>query len=224
MQAHTTSSTDTDDTLPVRQLGTCDYLETYQAMTELTAMRNASSHDEFWYLQHHPVYTLGLNGKRHHLLQETAIPLVKSDRGGQITYHGPGQLVTYLLVDIARRQLGIKDFVYRIEQALINLLADYQIQAARLAGAPGIYVDGAKIAALGLRVKQGRTYHGLALNLDMDLSPFQDINPCGYHGMAVTQLTDLIEHAEKPIIEAIAPQLHDHLCRELGYNASSLRI
>lgn len=187
-------------------------------------MRDSTSRDEFWYLQHPPVYTLGLNGKRHHLLQETTIPLIETDRGGQITYHGPGQLVGYLLVDIGRRQLGIKDFVSHIEQALIDLLADYQIQAGRLAGAPGIYVDGAKIAALGLRVKQGRTYHGLAMNLEMDLHPFQHINPCGYRNMPVTQLTDLLDGRQKPSIEQVTQQLHDHLCRELGYNASVQRI
>ena len=204
----------------VRQLGLCEYQETFAAMTELTAMRDAASRDEFWYLQHPPVYTLGLNGKRHHLLQETAIPLVETDRGGQITYHGPGQLVAYLLVDIGRRNLGIKEFVFHIEQALIDLLADYQIQAQRLAGAPGIYVAGAKIAALGLRVKHGRTYHGLALNLDMDLSPFTHINPCGYSNMPVTQLADLLGDQDMPGMETLTQQLHDHLCVQLGYNAA----
>lgn len=206
----------------VRQLGLCEYAHSLAAMTEFTALRDASSQDEFWYLQHPPVYTLGLNGKRHHLLQESAIPLVQTDRGGQITYHGPGQLVSYLLVDIGRRHLGIKDFVFHIEQALINLLADYQIVAQRLAGAPGIYVDGAKIAALGLRVKQGRTYHGLALNLDMDLSPFSLINPCGYRNMRVTQLADLLGKHDIPGMASITEQLHTHLCRQLNYNVQTI--
>ena len=203
----------------VRQLGLCEYAQAFAAMTEFTALRDTTSADEFWYLQHPPVYTLGLNGKRHHLLQATDIPLVQTDRGGQITYHGPGQLVSYLLVDIGRRKLGIKEFVLHIEQALIDLLAEYRIDARRLAGAPGIYVDGAKIAALGLRVKQGRTYHGLALNLDMDLAPFANINPCGYRNMPVTQLADLLDNGDLPDMTTLSEQLHAHLCRQLDYNA-----
>jgi len=183
-----------------------------------TAARDANTTDEFWFLQHPPVYTLGLNGKRHHLLHDTSIPLVQTDRGGQITYHGPGQLVGYLLVDIARRQLGIKEFVFHIEQALINLLAGFDITAERLAGAPGIYVEGAKIAALGLRVKHGRTYHGLALNIDMDLEPFRHINPCGYRNMPVTQLSALVKTAQSVAFADVNQQLTTQLCRELGYN------
>ncbi len=202
----------------VRQLGLCDFQPTCDDMVALTSARGHDTQDEIWFLQHHPVYTLGLNGKRHHLLHETSIPLVQTDRGGQITYHGPGQLVAYLLVDIARRRLGIKEFVFHIEQALINLLAGYQIHAERLAGAPGIYVQGAKIAALGLRVKQGRTYHGLALNLDMDLTPFKHINPCGYSNMPVTQLKDLLAVSAPMGIEHVSAQLYQHLCQELGYN------
>lgn len=202
----------------LRQLGLCDYAQTLAAMREFTHLRDAASQDECWYLQHPPVYTLGLNGKRHHLLAETSIPVIETDRGGQITYHAPGQLVGYLLMDIGRRNLGIKEFVFHIEQALIDLLADYEIDAQRLAGAPGIYVDGAKIAALGLRVKQGRTYHGLALNLDMDLSPFSQINPCGYANMPVTQLAALLGPRTLPDIAHITQQLHTHLCAQLGYN------
>lgn len=205
----------------VRQLGLCDYQQTCDDMVALTAARGDDTQDEIWFLQHHPVYTLGLNGKRHHLLHESSIPLIQTDRGGQITYHGPGQLVAYLLVDIARRHLGIKEFVFHIEQALINLLADYQIHAERLAGAPGIYVQGAKIAALGLRVKQGRTYHGLALNLDMDLTPFKHINPCGYSNMPVTQLKDLLAASASMDIELVSAQLYQHLCQELGYNSAN---
>ena len=208
-------------TAKVRQLGLSDYQQICNDMVAFTAARDETTQDEIWFLQHHPVYTLGLNGKRHHLLHDTSIPVVQTDRGGQITYHGPGQLVGYLLVDIARRHLGIKEFVFHIEQAVINFLADYQIHAERLAGAPGIYVQGAKIAALGLRVKQGRTYHGLALNLDMDLTPFKHINPCGYSNMPVTQLKDLLAMSSPMDIEQVSTQLYQHLCQELGYNSAN---
>lgn len=160
-------------------------------MREFTTQRNANTPDEVWLLEHPPVFTLGLAGKAEHLLGATDIPVVNIDRGGQITYHGPGQLVAYLLLDLNRRPYKVRQLVERMESALINLLADYGITAERLAGAPGVYVKGAKIAALGLRVQKGCTYHGLALNVDMDLSPYQSINPCGYPGMAVTQLHDL---------------------------------
>jgi lipoyl(octanoyl) transferase len=204
---------------PVRRdLGVSEYAHTRAQMIAFTQQRDNTTADEFWFLQHPPVYTLGLNGKRHHLLHDTAIAVVPTDRGGQITYHGPGQLVTYLLVDIDRLHLGIKDFVFRIEQALIQLLHNYDIAAERLAGAPGIYVEGAKIAALGLRVKQGRTYHGLALNVDMDLEPFSHINPCGYRNMPVTQLKDWLAHSRVLDIEQVSNELYSSLCVELGYN------
>ncbi len=174
-----------------RELGQVAYAPTLQAMREFTTQRNANTPDEVWLLEHPPVFTLGLAGKAEHLLGATDIPVVNIDRGGQITYHGPGQLVAYLLLDLNRRSYKVRQLVERMESALINLLADYGITAERLAGAPGVYVNGAKIAALGLRVQKGCTYHGLALNVDMDLSPYQSINPCGYPGMAVTQLHDL---------------------------------
>lgn len=174
-----------------RELGQVAYAPTLQAMREFTTQRNANTPDEIWLLEHPPVFTLGLAGKAEHLLGATDIPVVNIDRGGQITYHGPGQLVAYLLLDLNRRPYKVRQLVERMESALINLLADYGITAERLAGAPGVYVNGAKIAALGLRVQKGCTYHGLALNVDMDLSPYQSINPCGYPGMTVTQLHDL---------------------------------
>ncbi len=174
-----------------RELGQVAYAPTLQAMREFTTLRNTNTPDEVWLLEHPPVFTLGLAGKAEHLLSATDIPVVNIDRGGQITYHGPGQLVAYLLLDLNRRPYKVRQLVERMELALINLLADYGIVAERLAGAPGVYVNGAKIAALGLRVQKGCTYHGLALNVDMDLSPYQSINPCGYPGMAVTQLQDL---------------------------------
>ncbi len=160
-------------------------------MQAFTAARDADTPDELWLLEHPPVYTLGQAGKAEHLIAATDIPVVPIDRGGQITYHGPGQVVAYVLVDLRRRGYGIRELVARMEQAVIDLLAARGVAADRLAGAPGVYVDGAKIAALGLRVKHGCTYHGLALNVDMDLAPFAAINPCGYPGMAVTQCRDL---------------------------------
>lgn len=175
----------------LRRLGRVDYAKAWQAMRAYTAARAADSTDQIWLLEHPPVYTLGMAGKPEHRLRDTGIALVQSDRGGQITYHGPGQVVVYLLLDLRRRGYGVRELVRRMEQAVIELLHMHQVGASRLAGAPGVYVDGAKVAALGLRVKGGCTYHGLSLNVDMDLTPFAAINPCGYAGMAVTQLRDL---------------------------------
>ncbi len=177
--------------LILRRLGQVDYAPTLAAMQDFTARRTGDSPDELWLLEHPPVFTLGQAGRREHLLQDVGIPVLGIDRGGQVTYHGPGQVVVYLLLDLKRRGYGVKELVRRMEQAVIDLLATAAIPGERLAGAPGVYVAGAKIAALGLRVKGGCTYHGLALNVDMDLSPFQAINPCGHAGMAVTQLRDL---------------------------------
>ncbi|MBU0751628.1 MAG: lipoyl(octanoyl) transferase LipB [Gammaproteobacteria bacterium] len=176
----------------VRRLGPVEYEPTWRAMQDFTAQRTQDTPDQIWLCQHPPVFTLGLAGKPEHLLRDIGIPVVKIDRGGQITYHGPGQLVAYLLLDLKRRGITIKGLVNRMEQALIDLLAEFGVSAARLTGAPGVYVDGAKIGALGLKVKNGCCYHGLALNVAMDLSPFAAINPCGYEGMAVTQLTELV--------------------------------
>ncbi len=160
-------------------------------MQDFTARREPDTPDELWLLEHPPVYTQGQAGRAEHLITATVIPVVPIDRGGQITYHGPGQVVAYVLVDLRRRGYGIRELVTRMEQAVIDLLAAHGVVATRLAGAPGVYVDGAKIAALGLRVKHGCTYHGLAFNVDMDLTPFAAINPCGYAGMRVTQCRDL---------------------------------
>lgn len=175
----------------MRSLGRLEYVPTWRAMQDFTARRTAETPDEIWLLEHPPVYTQGQAGRPEHLIAATDIPVVPIDRGGQITYHGPGQVVAYVLVDLRRRGYGIRELVARLEQAVIDLLAAQGVAAARLAGAPGVYVAGAKIAALGLRVKQGCTYHGLALNVDMDLAPFAAINPCGYAGMPVTQCRDL---------------------------------
>ncbi len=175
----------------IKRFGVVEYQPALQAMQRFTALRQADTPDQIWLLQHPPVYTLGLNGKPEHLLRETDIPVIKVDRGGQITYHGPGQLVVYLLLDLKRLHLGVRDLVRRLEHAVIELLANFGIAAEGREEAPGVYVHGAKVASLGLRIKHGCSYHGLALNVDMDLKPFAAINPCGYEGMAVTQLKDL---------------------------------
>lgn len=182
-------------TLHIRRLGRVPYEPTWHAMRDQTLARagdaGAEAPDEMWLLEHPPVFTQGQAGKPEHLLQDIGVPVVPIDRGGQITYHGPGQVVIYLLLDLQRRQIKVRDLVHRIEQAVINLLAEYGVQAERRAGAPGVYVSDAKVAALGLRIRNGCSYHGVSLNVDMDLSPFAAINPCGYAGMAVTQLRDL---------------------------------
>jgi lipoyl(octanoyl) transferase len=171
--------------IEIKRLGRVQYLDTLEAMREFTANRSEETRDELWLLEHPPVYTLGQGAEHEPLVN--GIPLVKADRGGDITYHGPGQLVVYTLVDLARRGIKVKQFVTLLEQAVIDLLG----RGERRAGAPGVYVSGTKIAALGIRVRQGRAYHGLSLNVDMDLSPFCAIDPCGYPGLAVTQTKDL---------------------------------
>ena len=173
-------------------LGLAPYEPTWRAMQSFTAARNAGTPDELWLVEHPPVYTLGLNGKTQHLPRtDNGIPVIKVDRGGQITYHGPGQIVVYTLLDLRRRGLGVRALVRKLENAVIELLADYGIEANGRDDAPGVYVAGAKVAALGLRVRNGCCFHGLSLNVDMDLSPFQAIDPCGYPGLPVTQLRDL---------------------------------
>lgn len=185
----------------VKRLGMVEYEPTWRAMQAYTEARDATTRDEIWSLQHPPVFTLGMAGRREHLLTDIGIPVVAIDRGGQITYHGPGQAIVYLLLDLRRRGYGVKELVRRIEQAVVDTLLIYGIRAERLDGAPGVYVDGAKIAALGLRVKNGCTYHGLSLNVDMDLSPFRAINPCGYAGMAVTQIRALVGERSLQAVE-----------------------
>ena len=176
--------------IEIRRLGRVDYEPTWRAMQGFTAGRGPETPDEIWLVEHPPVFTLGQAGKREHVLTDIGIPVVAIDRGGQVTYHGPGQVVAYVLLDLKRRGYGVKELVRRLEQAVIDLLAEFGVAGERLAGAPGIYVKGAKIAALGLRIKNGCSYHGLALNVAMDLTPFAAINPCGYAGMAVTQTRD----------------------------------
>ena len=198
--------------LHLRNLGRVDYEPTWRAMQEFTASRTPETDDELWICEHAPVYTLGQAGKPEHLLTDIGIPLIKIDRGGQITYHGPGQVVIYLLIDLARRKLKVREMVTRIEQAIIDLLAVYAVTAERHDGAPGVYVGPAKVAALGLRIRKGCSYHGLCLNVDMDLAPYAAINPCGYPGMPVTQTKDL-GIALSP--EQAAQALAGHLSRQL---------
>lgn len=196
----------------IKHLGLVDYEPTWRTMQSFTDSRTADTPDELWVVEHHPVYTQGLAGKPEHLLRLTEIPVVKTDRGGQVTYHGPGQLVVYLLIDFKRMHIGVRELVRRIEQAVIDMLAEQGITANGDVNAPGVYVDGAKIASLGLRIKNGAVYHGLSLNVDMDLTPFSWINPCGYEGLRVTQMKDLgVDKSLAQVAELLLPQLEKHL-------------
>jgi len=198
--------------LIVRELGLQPYQKVWQDMQAFTDRRSASTPDELWLLQHPPVYTLGKNAKAEHVLDPGDIPVVKSDRGGQVTYHGPGQLVVYVLLDLNRKKIGVRELVTRIENSVIELLGEYGIRANARKDAPGVYVDDRKIAALGLRVRRGCSFHGLAFNVDMNLEPFSRINPCGYRGLEVTQLSDLVAVADPA---AVAGELVSHLRRQL---------
>ncbi len=175
----------------IRHLGICDYELIWREMQQFTQHRQAFDRDEIWVLEHYPVYTLGLAGKREHLLKLTDIPVLQSDRGGQVTYHGPGQLIIYTLLDVQRLQLTIRQLVTHLEQAIIHSLASYDIIATAKPEAPGVYVNGKKIGSIGLRIKNHCCYHGISLNNQMDLRPFSHINPCGYSGLEMTQLADL---------------------------------
>jgi len=203
----------------VRELRHDAYVPVWRAMQQFTSRRSAETADELWVVEHPPVFTLGLAGKREHILDAGDIPVVQSDRGGQVTYHGPGQVVIYLLIDLKRARLGARALVSAIENAVIALLADYRITAQARRHAPGVYVEGKKIAALGLRIRRGCSYHGLALNVDMDLSPFARINSCGYAGLAVTQLRDHVQINDRRIV---ANGLCNHLLVGLGYNDGSI--
>jgi len=205
--------------LIIRHLGRQEYLPTWRTMQEFTDRRTTETADEIWLLEHPPLFTLGRAGKTEHLLNPGNIPVIHIDRGGQVTYHGPGQLVVYLLLDLKRLGLGIRQLVDHIEQSLVALLAEYNITAQSQRDAPGVYVDGSKIAALGLRVRRGGCYHGLSLNIDMDLEPFGRINPCGYPGMKVTQIKDLLSTWTYglPIQDQVSQDLLHHLTAPLGY-------
>ena len=175
----------------IKDLGVTDYADVFQAMQDFTEQRDQDTTDEIWLTEHNPVFTQGQAGKAEHVLAPGAIPVIQTDRGGQVTYHGPGQITAYLLFDIRRRRLGVRDLVTGIEMSMVDTLKRYQVDAKPRADAPGVYVDGNKIGSLGLRVRRGCSYHGLSLNVDMDLEPFSRINPCGLTGVAVTQLSAL---------------------------------
>ncbi|WP_417223540.1 lipoyl(octanoyl) transferase LipB [Amphritea sp.] len=199
----------------IRDLGLVDYQPTWQIMQDFTAARTAETVDEIWMLEHQPVFTQGHAGKEEHLLSTGDIPVVQVDRGGQVTYHGPGQLVVYLLLNIRRKKFGVKELVARMEASIVELLAQYGVEAYAKADAPGVYVNEAKICSLGLRVRKGCSFHGLAFNLDMDLEPFNRINPCGYAGLSVTRLTNLVETLDR---ESVKDSLIEILVKRLEYN------
>lgn len=206
--------------LTVRRLGRRDYAATVARMQAFTDARDADTPDELWLLEHPQVYTLGRIARGEHLIDAGGIPVVQSDRGGQVTYHGPGQLVAYTLFDLQRLGLGVRPFVAALEQAVIDMLAELSITAGRRAGAPGVYVDGSKIAALGLRVRRGRSYHGLSLNAAMDLAPYRGIDPCGYPGLGVTQVRDLAPAAGNDpvqLLDMLGNMLAARLTAGLGY-------
>lgn len=207
--------TDITEQLTLRYLGKQPYLDTWQAMSDFTNSRDDNTVDEIWIVEHPPVFTQGTAGKAEHLLQQTEIPVVKSDRGGQITYHGPGQLIVYLLINIRRKDFNVRSLVTIIEQGIIVLLKDNNIEAYAKIDAPGVYVNNKKIASLGLKIRRGCSFHGLALNVDMDLSPFLQINPCGYAGLEMTQCKD---EGIKLSVSEIAPLLIEKLNQKLQYS------
>lgn len=199
--------------ITTKYLGIQPYLDIWEQMKAFTIQRNATTPDELWILEHHPVYTQGQAGKEEHILNRNAIPIVQSDRGGQITYHGPGQLVAYVMMDIGRKNLGVRTLVSQLEKILISVLAEYGVGAMIQCGAPGVYVEDKKIASIGLRVKNGCTYHGIALNVAMDLSPFNAINPCGFSRLQMTQLSDYVD---KPSVLQTAERFTDIFLQQIG--------
>lgn len=201
-----------------RSLGRVDFEPTWRRMQAFTDERTDETPDEIWILEHPPVFTLGLNGKREHVLAAGDIPVIDIDRGGQVTYHGPGQLVVYPLVNLRRQKLGVRELVEALENAVVDTLADFNIDARSKRDAPGVYTPGGeKIASLGIRVRRGCTYHGLAFNVNMDLEPFQRINPCGYEGLTMTQVADLGGPSE---LDTVSEALKPHILRHLRYNTA----
>jgi lipoyl(octanoyl) transferase len=202
----------------VRHLGLVEYEPTWRAMQDFTDTRDAGTADEIWLAEHPPVFTLGLNAGREHLLAPGDIPVVQTDRGGQVTYHGPGQLLVYLLIDLRRHVLGVRQLVVALENAVIAYVAELGVTAAGSRAAPGVYVDGAKLASVGLRIRRGASYHGMALNVAVDLEPFEGINVCGYRGLGVTRLADVCGVTE---VRRAADGVMPHLLRELGFEPVS---
>jgi lipoyl(octanoyl) transferase len=185
----------------IRDWGLAEYQTVFEEMRRFTEQRDAHTPDQLWLVEHPPVFTQGHNGQAHHLLQQSDIPVVQTDRGGQITYHGPGQLIAYTLINLKRRHIGVREMVTRLENSIIAILAAYDIEAVARRDAPGVYVDGRKIASLGLRVKRGACYHGVSFNVDMDLTPFSHINPCGYPGLEVIDLRTLGVNDDMSVIK-----------------------
>lgn len=200
--------------LRIRRLGLMEYEPVWHAMQAFTNQRDLGTADEIWLVQHPPVFTQGQAGRAEHILAPGDIPVIQVDRGGQVTYHGPGQIVAYPLIDLTRLEMGVRTLVTGIEQAIIEVLQSYGVAAQLLKGAPGVYIDGVKIASLGLRIRKGKSFHGLSFNVDMDLEPFQRINPCGFEGLQVTNLSALAE-ISMPEVEN---RLIAGLCKVLGYN------
>lgn len=206
----------------IQHLGRVPYEPTWRAMQKFTDEREPSTPDEIWFVEHPPVFTLGLNGKREHLLAPGDIPVVQIDRGGQVTYHGPGQLVVYPLIDLRRRSLGVRELVVALENAVIDYVAEWGVSARGRREAPGVYVDGAKLASVGLRIRRGSSYHGLALNVSLDLAPFERINVCGHPGLTVTRLADHVAHLARigsdAAMKTAADGLTAHLLRQLKFS------
>lgn len=207
--------------LNIKQLGLQEYGSIFEKMREFTRQRDITSADEIWCLQHPPVFTLGANADKQHILKHTDIPIIQSDRGGQVTYHGPGQLIVYLMIDLKRKSIGVKHLVEMIEQSVVGLLKGYNIESEARADAHGVYVANAKIASLGLRVHRSCSYHGLALNVDMDLAPFSVINPCGFAGLEVTQM---LEYVETEDANEISKKLIDILIAKLNYKMNQINF
>ncbi len=205
----------------VRDLGRQPYEPVWRAMQAFTDARDESTPDEFWLVEHDPVFTLGQAGNPEHVLMPGDIPVIHVDRGGQVTYHGPGQIVLYPLLDLRRLKVGVKEYVCKVEQSMIDTLADWNIHAVRRDGAPGVYVNDAKIGALGIRVRHGCTFHGLAFNIAMDLEPFRRINPCGYAGLQVTSMADL---GGPSSLEVVKTRLIEHLARQFGLSTATAPV
>ncbi len=206
-------SSPVDEGINIRSLGRQDYEPLWRAMQRFTDKRNAQTPDEIWFTEHPPVFTLGLNADREHLLAPGDIPVVQIDRGGQVTYHGPGQLMIYPLINLKRSGVGVRDLVTALEQSVVDLAADFEVQAASRADAPGVYVAGKKLASVGLRIRRGASYHGMALNIDIDLAPFSRINTCGFQDLEVTDLRGIGITANRAKIESM---IEGHLLRHLG--------
>ena len=209
------------DALVIRRLGLVPYEPTWRAMQQLTERRTPETPDEIWFVEHAPVFTLGLNADRAHLLSPGDIPVVQIDRGGQVTYHGPGQLVVYPLIDVRRRALSVRQLVVALENAVIGYAAELGINASGSRAAPGVYVNGAKLASIGLRIRRGGSYHGVSLNVSVDLEPFQRINVCGFRGLPVTRLSD---HGVSLDVDAVGRGLTPHLQRQLERGADHSAI